>query len=151
MSLCSFVKNEPLIGGDGVQVNGLYLKGIAAADEGMALKCTISYNDDAANYFIGGAVESVAIALKIASITSFSVSNAAPIAGDTITFTCVASGKEEPTFSFTTNSNVFDASRFMELPIPPVTTSGTTYTAKYETKISIANPTGQQVTCTVSY
>ena len=151
MVLCSFVKNKPLIGRDGVQVNGLYLKGIAAADEGMAVKCTISYNDDATNHFIGGVVESIAIALKIASITSFSVSEEYPIAGDTITFTCVASGKEEPTFTFATYSNVFDESLFTELSIPPVTTSGTTYIAKYVTQTIFANPTGQQVTCMVSY
>ena len=151
MALCSFAEKLPLVEVDGVRVNGLNLRGIVASDDGMTVKCTISYIDDAANHFIGGAVESVAIALKIASITSFSVSNADPIAGDTITFTCVASGKEEPTFTFATKNNVFDASRFTELSIPPVTTSGTTYTAKYETKIIIADPTGQQVTCTVSY
>ena len=146
MTLFSFVEKSPLIGGDGVQVDGLYIKGITAADEGMAVKCEIAYTDDVLNHFVGGKVESVAIALKIASITSFSISEADPIAGDTITFTCVATGKDVPNLTFE-----FDESRFQFVSKPEVVSNATTHTAEYITKIITANPTGQKVKCMVSY
>ena len=91
--------------------------------------------------------------LKISSITSFVSSNTAPIKGDTIILTCIATGETAPDFKFTTQGKkTFDPEYFELVTDTAVVTEGTTHTATYTTKA--IGPTilknGQIINCEVS-
>ena len=91
--------------------------------------------------------------LKIAQISSLTVSDDSPINGDTITLTCTATGESAPTFTFSTgNKKSVDSTFFEEVEVVPVETTSTTHVAKYVTKTIAPNVlrSGTTFKCEVS-
>jgi len=125
---------------------------LTADDDDLMVRCEITYTADSANNFNGGVVTSDTLTLKLASVTSFTVSSDSITNGDTITLTCVATGETVPTFTFYTRGSAFDASKYTFVSGPTVETSGTTFTAEYvtTTKQATVIQGGQKAYCEVN-
>ena len=142
-----------LTGDDGVRVSPLFVMNLKSNDDGLKVRCNIAYQADTENHFFGGTVTSSDMVLKIAHITEFKASNVGPVKGDTITLTCLATGKTAPTFKFSSpGRNVIDHTFYEEVKGVEVSSDGTTHTAKYTTKALAPNVLrdGQLIECEVS-
>ena len=136
-----FSIQQSSIGTNGIRVSPLTLRDLASEEDGLKVRCNIVYQPDTDNHFFGATVTSGDMVLKIAQISSLTVSDAQPIKGTTITLTCTATGESAPTFTFKTgNKKSVDSTFFEEVSvIPPGDGASTTHVAKYVTKTLIAN------------
>ena len=119
-------------------------------DANIMVKCKITYPTDEAKNFIGGEVEATPLTLKIASISSFTVDDDSPIAGNSVTFTCVAAAESEPEFALTSIGNRLENSRFEITDDQAIEENGDEFTKKYVVISKVAYVSGQSLTCTVS-
>ena len=150
----SFNKEMSTVGTDGIRVCPLLVRQLDDTDDGLKVRCYINYQEDKDHSFGGGVLMSGEMTLRLASITSFTSSKMDPIAGDVITLTCVATGENVPTFSFTTNGgDNFDTSLYELVRDTVVSSAGTQHTATYITKTIKPNVVrnGEKIVCQVSY
>ena len=148
-----FSIRQSAIGNDGIRVSPLILNNLNSDEDGLKVRCNIAYQADTDNHFFGATVTSGDMILKIAQISSLTVSDDSPINGATITLTCTATGEAAPTFTFTTgNKKTVDSTFFEEVEVVPVETTSTTHVAKYVTKTIAPNVlrSGTTFKCEVS-
>ena len=133
----------------GIRTNILLLGQLREDDDQLMVKCKITYPDVNEKNFVGGEVEATPLTLKIASISSFTVNDAVPIAGNSVTFTCIATAQSQPQFSLTTKGSPLKHGRFEITEEPDIEQNVYDFTKKYVITTKLAYVSGQTLTCTV--
>ena len=143
----------PLTSTEGIRTFSLSLLNVQDTDDGVKVRCNITYQTDLNFSLYGGTVSSGDLTVKLAQITSFTASNPSPTVGEIITLSCTATGNAAPDFQFWSGIRSSFNTPYLEIiESKTVSQAGNTYTATLKVKAILANNlrNGESLTCRVS-
>ena len=140
------------------RVSTLTVREISEADDGiLKVRCTVNYKTGDESATFGGSVVSPGMTLRVAKLTSATVSNVAPSVGDSFTITCIASAETQPDFTLKRRYRYLRIRDYFWMPTEmrvvaegSVFTATQELTAKYAT-VDLGGTEGISIYCQVRF